>query len=128
MTLVEVLVTMLILAGGLLSMASVQIQSMQGGQYGRHLTQASSLAASQLEQLQLTTWPQIPATSWTAPVTANAIQNRVDADQTYAISWRISTLVPNVTRAIDVRVNWTEANGRNRVVTLSSIRHNHEAL
>ena len=62
MTLVEVLLTMLILAGGLLSMASVQLQSMQGGQYGRHLSQATSLAASQLEQLQQATWPNIPVT------------------------------------------------------------------
>lgn len=128
MTLVEVLLTMLILAGGLLSMASVQLQSMQGGQYGRHLSQATSLAASQLEQLQMTTWLNIPVTGWTAPVAANAVQGRADADQPYAISWRISTLTPNVTRAIDVRVTWTEANGRNRAVTLSSIRHNHEAL
>lgn len=128
MTLVEVLITMLILAGGLLSMASVQLQSMQGGQYGRHLTQATSLAASQLEQLQLARWTSIPATAWTAPVAAAAIQQRADVDQPYAVSWRITTLTPNVTRAIDVRVNWTEASGRARSVTLSTIRHNHEAL
>lgn len=128
MTLIEVLIAMMILAGGLLTMASVQIQSMRGGQQGRHLSQASILAASRLEQLQATRWTDIPATAWTPPVPASAVLSRADIDQPYSISWRISTLVPNRTRAIDVRVTWTEANGRNRVVTLSSIRQNYEAL
>ena len=128
MTLVEILIAMLILAGGLLSMASVQIQSLQGGQRGRHLTQASILAASQIEQLQRVRWSNLPATSWTAPVGAAQVLRRADPDQTYAISWRVTTLVPNATRAIDVRVTWTEATGRARSVTMSSIRQNHEAL
>ena len=128
MTLVEVLIAMLILAGGLLAVASVQIQSLQGGQRGRHLTQASILAASQIEQLQRARWTSIPATSWTPATDAAQVVQRADPDQNYTISWRITTLTPNVTRAIDVRVSWTESTGQNRSVTMSSIRHNHEAL
>ena len=128
MTLVEVLIAMTILAGGLLTMASVQLQSMQGGQRGRHLSTASNLAASEIEQLQRTRWTAIPDTGWTTPTNATGIVNRADADQSYAVSWRIATLVPNKTKAIDVRVTWTDASGLNRAVTLSSIRQNHEAL
>lgn len=128
MTLVEVLIAMTILAGGLLTMASVQIQSMQGGQRGRHLTTASNLAASELEQLQRTRWTAIPDTGWTTPTSATSIVNRADPDQAYAVSWRIDTIVPDRTKAIDVRVTWTDATGRTRAVTLSSIRQNHEGL
>jgi len=128
MTLVEVLIAMTILAGGMLTMASVQIQSMQGGQRGRHLSTAANLATSQIERLQRTRWTAIPDSGWTSPQPASAILQRNDADQAYAISWRIDTLVPNQTKAIDVRVTWTDGTGRDRGVTLSSIRHNHEAL
>lgn len=128
MTLVEVLIAMVILAGGLLTMASVQIQSIQGGQRGRHLSVAASLATSQLEQLQRTRWTAIPDAGWTAPTSAASVLQRADADQAYAISWRIATLVPQRTKAIDVRVTWTDATGRDRSVSVSSIRQNHEGL
>ena len=128
MTLVEVLLAMMILAGGLLTMASVQIQSMKGGQRGRHLTSAANLAASQLERLQRTRWTQIPDTGWTPPTTAASVLQRDDADQAYAISWRVATILPNRTKAIDVRVTWTDATGRNRRMIVSSIRQNHEAI
>ena len=53
---------------------------------------------------------------------------RADADQAYALSWRVTTQIPDQTKAIDVRATWTDATGLNRTVTVSSIRHNHEAL
>jgi prepilin-type N-terminal cleavage/methylation domain-containing protein len=127
-TLVELMIATVILAGGLLTMATVQIQSMQGGQRGRHLSQASVIAASQLERLQRMRWTSIPATGWTAPITADNIVSRADVDQPYAVSWRITNLTANSTRTLDVSVSWTEPSGQNRTVTMSSIRNNHEAL
>lgn len=128
MTLVEVLLAMMILGGGLLTMASVQLQSIKGGQRGRHLSTAANLATSQLEQLQRTRWTAIPDTGWTTPTSATGVVQRADADQAYALSWRVTTQIPDQTKAIDVRATWTDATGRNRAVTVSSIRHNHEAL
>jgi Tfp pilus assembly protein PilV len=128
LTLVELLIAMMILAGGLLTMAGVQLQSIQGGQRGRHLTHATTVAASQLERLQRERWTNIPATGWTAPVAPDQIIQRTDADQPYTVSWRITSVVPNTTRAIDVRVSWAESTGDNRSLTMSSLRHNHEAL
>ena len=49
-------------------------------------------------------------------------------EQSYTLSWRIANVVPNWTRAIDVRVTWEEANDSDRSVTLSSIRYNRERL
>ena len=129
MTLVEVLIAMMILAGGLLTMAGVQIYSMQGGQRGRHLATAANIAASQIERLQRTTWTNIPPTTgWTSVVNADSILQRADADQVYEVEWRIFNLIPNTSRSIDVRVRWEDATGRRRSVTMSTIRHNHEAI
>lgn len=128
MTLLETLVAMMILGGGLLTMASIQMHSIRGAQQGRHLSTATNLAHSQIEQLQRAPWTEVDDTSWTTPVTASQVVQRIDLDQNYAISWRIATMTPSSTKALDVRVDWNESNGRNRSVTVSSIRHNHEAL
>ena len=128
MTLLETLVAMMILGGGLLTMASVQMESIRGAQRGRHLSAAANLANSQIEQLQRAPWTEIADTSWTAPVSATQIVQRNDLDQTYSVSWQVLTLTTNLTKTLDVRVNWTESSGRSRSITVSSIRHNHEAL
>ncbi len=131
LTLVEVMIALVILAGGLLTMATVQMQSMQGGQRGRHLTNATAIAETQLEQLQRLGWGQLGVTAWTAPVqVSNAVQDAAgtQVEQAFNLSWRITDLVAGKTRSIDVRVDWTEADGRARTVALSSVRHNYEAL
>ncbi len=131
LTLVEVMISLVILAGGLLTMATVQMQSMQGGQRGRHLTNATTIAETQLEQLQRLGWGQLAVTGWTAPVVVNnAVQDAggTQTEQAFNLSWRITDLVVGKTRAIDVRVNWAESDGRARTVALSSVRHNYEAL
>ncbi|MDG2049684.1 MAG: prepilin-type N-terminal cleavage/methylation domain-containing protein [Myxococcota bacterium] len=128
MTLLETLVAMMILGGGLLTMASVQMESIRGAQRGRHLSAAANLANSQIEQLQRAPWTEIADTSWTTPVSATQIVQRNDLDQAYSVSWQVLTLTTDLTKTLDVRVNWTESSGRSRSITVSSIRHNHEAL
>lgn len=127
-TLVELMIALVILSGGLLAMASVQLQSIKGGQRGRHFTMASTIAASQLERLQRQSWGNVAVTNWTAPVSAQAILARTDTDLDYSLQWRVADLAANRTRSIDVRVSWREQSGQDRSLTMSSIRHNHEAL
>ena len=130
LTLIAVMIARVILAGGLLTMARVQIQSMKGAQSGRHLAQATAIASSQLEQLERTRWTNIPVTGWTAPTPVNnTVQGAgPQTERAYALSWRITTLTPGKTRALDVRVSWQEPSGRNRSVVLSSVRNNYEGL
>jgi type IV pilus assembly protein PilV len=129
-TLIEMMIALVILAGGMLAMASVQLEALRGGQRGRHLGQATSIAESQLEQLQRERWTNIPATPWTAPIVVTQDVDAAVAEQesTYLVNWRITTLTPGSTRAIDVQVAWTEPSGSNRSVILSSVRNNYEGL
>jgi Tfp pilus assembly protein PilV len=122
------MIALMILSGGLLTMASVQLQSIKGGQRGRHFTMASTIAASQLERLQRQSWGNVAVTSWTDPVSAQTILGRTEADLDYNLQWRVADLAANRTRNLDVRVSWREQNGQDRSLTMSSIRHNHEAL
>ena len=129
-TLVELTIAATILAGGILMVVAVLMQSMNGGRSGLHLSDATIIAQSQIEQLQRERWTNILATGWTAPTTiANEVQGAVaKTEQTYQLSWRITDLDPGRTRSLDVRVQWSEPNKPSRTVTLSSIRDNYEAL
>lgn len=129
-TLIEVMITIGILTFGLLALATVQIEAMRGGDRGRHASNATAIAESRMEQLQQDTWASIaPTGGFVAdPVAKNSVQ--VDggsvSERSYSVSYQITDLEATFTRAIDVRVSWTEEGGETRSVTLSSIRYNRE--
>ncbi len=130
-SLIEVMIAFTILGVGLLAVSGAQMKSIQGNQNSRHLTQGALVAQTQAEQLVRSSWLSLAPAGWTAPI---AINTMVDdggggaTEQAYNVSWRTLDLVPSETRTIDVRVNWTEANGRNRFVATSTIRFNRENL
>ncbi|MBW2541400.1 MAG: prepilin-type N-terminal cleavage/methylation domain-containing protein [Deltaproteobacteria bacterium] len=130
-TLIEVVITIGILAFGLLALATVQIYAMRGGDRGRHATHAAAIAENRMEQLQQDAWASIaPTGGFVAdPTEQNAIQ--LDgggslSERDYNVSYQITDVEPTFTRSIDVRVSWTEEGGETRSVTLSSIRYNRE--
>jgi prepilin-type N-terminal cleavage/methylation domain-containing protein len=130
-SLIELMIAFTILGVGLLAVAGAQVTSIQGSQSGRHLTQAAIVAQTQIEQLTRSSWNNLVPAGWTAPV---AIMTLVDdgnggaTEQTYNVSWQFLDVFIGETRSIDVRVNWTELNGRNRSVATSTIRFNRENL
>jgi prepilin-type N-terminal cleavage/methylation domain-containing protein len=130
-TLVEVMIVIGILAFGLLALSAMQIQAMHGSDRGRHATNAAAVAESRMEQLQQDPWTTIaPTGGFVAdPVAQNNVQLDVGYsinEITYSVSYQITDVAANFTRAIDVQVSWTEKGGEIRSVTLSSIRYNRE--
>ena len=133
-SLIEVTIAFTILGVGLLVLAGAQLRALGGNQSGRHLSQGSLIAQNQLEQLVGSSWsalvPGEPG-AWTTPVT---IATSVDdgrggaTEQNYAASWLIQDVIPNETRSIDIRVTWTESDGRARSVAASTFRFNRENL
>lgn len=130
-TLVEVMVAFTILGIGLLSVAGAQVKAIHGTQNGRHLSQASLVAQTQLDTLVRSSWTTLVPAAWNLPTTINSTVvdgNGGSVEQAYRVSWRIANLIPNETRQIDVRVQWTENDGRARQVAASTIRFNRENL
>ncbi|NIV77045.1 MAG: prepilin-type N-terminal cleavage/methylation domain-containing protein [Gammaproteobacteria bacterium] len=128
-TLVELTIAIAVFAVGMLSLSGMLLAAMQGGSRGRHTTQASAIAESQMEQLQRVAWTQIaPSGGWSTPVVVhNTVQAATDQnEQSYSVEWRTTDLVTGWTRAVDVRVTWDEPGRPNRSVTFSSIRFNRE--
>jgi Tfp pilus assembly protein PilV len=128
-TLVEITIAIAVFAAGMLTLSAMLLAATQGGSRGRHTTQASAIAESQMERLQRLTWNQVaPTAGWTTPITVhNTVQANTNQDEeTYSVDWRITDLVAGFTRTIDVRVSWDEPGRPNRSVTFSSIRFNRE--
>ena len=126
-TLLEMMLSLMILGFGLLAVAAMQLQAMEFGRRGRHQTQAASIAQSQLEALQRRPWANLaPTTGWTDAVDVDHIVNDGGdkVELTYQVSWQIADRVAGQTRSIDVRVNWDEARRPDRVYALSSVRFN----
>jgi len=131
-TLIELMVALTVLAFGLLTVAVAQIHALRGSTSGRHQTMAASIAQSQMEQLQRVSWndPSLNPGGWTAPVVVNhVVEAPVNMiEHSYSLQWRVTDLVANQRRAIDVRVTWADANRPNRAYAISSVRYNYENL
>jgi prepilin-type N-terminal cleavage/methylation domain-containing protein len=125
-TLIEAMIAMAILGGGLLAVAAMQLQAIQYGSRGRHQTQAAIIAQDRVEALQGVAWASLAATSWTAPLTVNhTVNDGADrVEKAFQVSWRIQNLVNDVTRSIDVRVNWDEVKRPGREYAISAVRFN----
>jgi prepilin-type N-terminal cleavage/methylation domain-containing protein len=127
-TLLEVMIALALFAVGLTALSGMQLHAMRGGNSGRHATHAGAVAEGSMEQLQRLTWSQLtPTAGWSAAVTRNnTVQGSVE--KVYTVDWRITDLVADWTRTIDVRVQWNEPGRPNRSVVLTSVRFNREGV
>jgi type IV pilus assembly protein PilV len=127
LTLIEVMIALSILAVGLLTLSSMQLQALRAGRGGKTDTIATTIAQDKMEDLRRKPWTHAdlsPTGNWTA---AQTLTSGVDG-QTYQLDWRVTDVVANWTRSIDVRVRWNDPKHPNRLRTFSSLRYNREEL
>ena len=134
LTLLEVMISLSILAVGLLAMLAMQASALKQGRYGRHTTIGAQVARDQMELLKRVPWndPRIQPTGWTAPVAVPVVVQTPNGniqEQVFNVSRRVVQDPADTNlRSIDVRVTWTEAsmpiNAPPRRYAMSSVRHN----
>ncbi|MBW2397169.1 MAG: hypothetical protein JRG95_23210 [Deltaproteobacteria bacterium] len=138
LSMVEVMMALTILAGGLLVMLTMQIHAMKGGRHGRNATEAARFAQNQMEVLHHQPFGGLAATGgWTAvvPLTGFVTGGGAAAQaQQYQLDWTIAPFVdPNPalqadTFQFDVRVRWADPNAPAasplRSYVISSVRYN----
>lgn|SRR5512134_2081818 len=116
-TLIEVLVTMLILVFGLLGTAGLTTGIMRGNFYAKNVTSATAIAESQLEAVQREGYPNVTTTKF--PSSPQAVSmGGVNFNRTTIIDLDAPAL--NM-KTITVTVSWTEANNAARSVALKTI-------
>ena len=134
LSLLEVMISLTILAVGLLALLAMQASALKQGSYGRHTSLASQLAGSQMELLKRVPWndARIQPGGWTAPTPVPVmVQTPAGAvqEQVFNLSQRIVQDANDTNlRFIDVRVTWTETTQPGgtppRRYAMSSVRHN----
>ena len=128
-TLIEVMVAMSMLAGGLLAVAAAQIYAMQGGSSGRHSSDAAAIANSQLENFQRLAFNDaLLAPSNGEWVDGDPVETVVQTtpedtvEMAYTVRGRIANVTDNL-KAVDTQVGWDEPKRPGRAVTLSTRIH-----
>ena len=108
-TLLEVLVSMLVLSLGLLSLAPMVVLSIEGNNISRDAIIVSNLAKERIEYYKgLNTLPTIPFTSY---------EYNLQGDYerlTYISDSATDTLVPGGLARVDVTINWVDNSNVNR--------------
>ncbi len=124
MTLVEIMVSLVVLAFGLLGVAALQVRAITESSGGQHLSTASALARNRVEELTRLDWDAAvlgdSGGNWSADTVLQM------ADETFNRAERITNDEPTpadtTVKAIEVRVTWTDTKRQNRSVVLSSAR------
>ena len=133
LSMIEVMIALAILAGGMLVMLSLQIQATRGGRHGRNTTEAARVAQNQMEVLNNQDFTTLVTGG---PALVNGIVTGGPATavpQSYTVNWTVSPnpdpnpLLAADTRQVDVRVTWTDPNAPagtpQRAYVISSIRY-----
>lgn len=140
-TLLEVLITFVILAFGMLMLAMMQLYAMRQGSQGRHTGDAATIARSYLEQANRQPWAVLSgaqaAGTWVAPgwagVPATAVNVNLpnaggtSAEHTYAVQWRVTDVgaAPICLRDVEIQVTWAEEGiTANKQIVLGTRRFN----
>ena len=97
-TLLELMIALVILAVGLLGLASLQVMAIKGNSYGQQMTVASTLAQNQLEQLRQT-----------AGALANGNDSVTDQNGiTYTRNWQVTPNSPQAgATTVLITISWT---------------------
>jgi prepilin-type N-terminal cleavage/methylation domain-containing protein len=96
-TLIEILVSIVILSISLLALAALMATTTRNTAFGGHFTEAATFAQDQLEQLRVTSWPTIN----------NGANNATGSSGiTYDRNWNV---VQNGNlKTITITIGWTE--------------------
>lgn len=124
MTLVEIMVSLVVLAFGLLGVAALQVRAITESSGGQHLSTASSIARNRIEELSRLDWNAVVLNDSGGNFSADTAIAM--ADQAYARAERIADNDPTpadaTVKSIEVRVTWTDEKRQNRSVVLASAR------
>ena len=119
-TLLEVMITTVILAVGLLGLASLQIVAIKGNSFGQQMSVASTLAQNRLEQLRRTEYSSL------SDGTSDGFDTYIDQANgvSYNRQWAAVTDASHPDwLTLDVTVNWTGP-ADNHSITVSTIVSN----
>jgi prepilin-type N-terminal cleavage/methylation domain-containing protein len=125
MTLLEVLISLVILATVLLAMTSLMDIVQQENWYNHHFTVASFLAQGKSEELQNLDYDNVELVDrgdWATPQTIGTT-GAISANGYYTRQWKITDDTPTTgNKEIEVQTQWTDRSGKVHTVSFKSIK------
>lgn len=111
-TLIEIMITLVILSVGLIALAGLQITAIKANAFSKRMTAAIAVAEARIEELKDTPYANVLSESPTPVVAASM-------NFTRQVTVTTNSPVPN-TKTIQVTVTWTEGS-QSHVVPISTI-------
>jgi type IV pilus assembly protein PilV len=98
-TLMEILIALIILSVSLLALAALMGTTAQNTSFGGHITEATTFAQDQLEQLKVTPWASIVNGANTIPGSTGIVYTR---------TWVVATNPEGSLKTVTITMNWTD--------------------
>jgi len=102
--LIELLISLVILAISLLALASLMAMTTQNNSFGSHMTEATTLAQDQLENLRVTPWANVVTGADPLPIAGST-------GIPYTRSWTVAQNADGTLRAVTITITWTDRTG-----------------
>jgi type IV pilus assembly protein PilV len=110
-TLIEVMMTLVILSIGLIALASMQISAMRGNSFSRRMTTAASVAEQVLEQVKNTPYNNVQSQSSTQVSASN---------MTFNSQVSVTNNTPPNAKTVQVTVTWSDR-GKSHNLQLATV-------
>jgi type IV pilus assembly protein PilV len=123
-TLLEVLISMVILSISLLGLAALATTTIRSNTFSNDYTTATALAQDQLETLINTSFANLIPVGVTQNDPSNPIDEQGNGGGKYTRTWLMNDITVGSTKSIAVTVTWTSAYGNAKNVAITSIRSN----
>jgi type IV pilus assembly protein PilV len=138
MTLIEVLISIMLLAVGVAGMIAIQVLAMRDEQLAREDNEASRIARDVMEQVHRMPFDSVAVTgdfeppAWidNAGYAIGQVPVQVDtpdgpgAAEVYQVTWDVTAVAGQTSlRNVDVRVGWTDAADRAQVYNSSTLKY-----
>lgn len=101
-TLLEVLISIIILSVALLALAGLQIISIQGNSFGGTMTEAITLARDKIEDLKRDDWDNVAV--------GNYQDNQVVRGISYTRDWVVQMIGVGQAKEVTVTISWDNGN------------------
>ncbi len=123
-TLLEVLISMVILSIALLGLAALATTTIRSNTFSNDYSTATSLAQDQLETLVNTSFANLIPIGITQNDPSNPIDEQGNGGGKYTRTWLMNDITVGSTKSIAVTVSWTSSYGNAKNVVMNSIKSN----
>lgn len=127
-SLIEVLISVVILSIGLLGVAMMQLTAITGNTFSREMILATEIGQDSLERTKAMAYADITITNLPVVMPSPVQPDPNNPGLSFTRTWAVTDNIPVTnTKTITVTIGWTDKNNTSRSVTVSTVKWNTSA-